>query len=72
MQRELIGTLRAQDRGVKTANFAVLKKTRHPAILVEGGFVSNKQERSAMMDARYRQGVVDSIVRGLIKYRNAR
>ncbi|MDA7673373.1 N-acetylmuramoyl-L-alanine amidase [Verrucomicrobiales bacterium] len=72
VQRELIGTLRAKDRGVKTANFAVLKKTRHPAVLVEGGFISNKQERSVMMDPRYRQGVVDSIVRGLMKYKNAR
>ncbi len=68
VQRELVKTMKTKDRGVKTANFVVLKKTRHPAILVEGGFVSNKGERTAMMDPRYRQAVVDSIIRGLVKY----
>ena len=72
VQNELVRTIRTENRGVKTANFVVLKKTRPPAILIEGGFVSNKSQRNAMMDPRYRQGVVDSIVRGLMKYKGRR
>ncbi|NNE91048.1 MAG: N-acetylmuramoyl-L-alanine amidase [Verrucomicrobiales bacterium] len=68
IQGELMRSIRTENRGVKTANFVVLKKTRHPAVLVEGGFVSNRTERNAMMDPRYRQAVVDGIVRGLMKY----
>ena len=68
VQRELIRNIGAVDRGVKTANFVVIKKTRHPSILVEGGFVSNARERSAMTDPRYRQAVADSIARGIVAY----
>lgn len=65
VQRELIRNIGAVDRGVKTANFSVLRRTRIPAILVEGGFVSNNTERSAMLDPRYRQTVAESIGRAI-------
>jgi N-acetylmuramoyl-L-alanine amidase len=68
VQGELIKNTRATDRGVKTANFAVLRDTKHPSVLVEGGFVSNKEERSAMCDPLYRQIVADSIARAVVQY----
>lgn len=68
VQTELIKNIGATDRGVKTANFSVLRHTKHPSILVEGGFVSNKDERSAMMDPQYRQVVADSIARGILQF----
>ncbi len=68
VQTELIKNIGATDRGVKTANFSVLRRTKHPSILVEGGFVSNKEERSAMMDPQYRQVVADSIARGILQF----
>ena len=72
VQRCLIRNLGAENRGVKTANFVVLKKTRHPAILVEGGFVSNKTERQAMQDPRFRQLVAESIVQALERAQRVR
>ncbi|MCB1206810.1 MAG: N-acetylmuramoyl-L-alanine amidase [Verrucomicrobiae bacterium] len=68
VQKELIKNTRATDRGVKTANFSVLRNTKHPAVLVEGGFVSNKEERSAMCDPLYRQIVADSIARAVVQF----
>jgi N-acetylmuramoyl-L-alanine amidase len=35
---------------------------------VEGGFVSNKEERSAMCDPIYRQVVADSIARAVVQF----
>jgi N-acetylmuramoyl-L-alanine amidase len=67
VQQELIKNIGATDRGVKTGNFSVLRKTKHPSILVEGGFISNKTERSAMLEAQYRQVVADSIARGILQ-----
>ncbi|MDF1860683.1 MAG: N-acetylmuramoyl-L-alanine amidase [Verrucomicrobiales bacterium] len=68
VQNELIKNIGATDRGIKTANFSVLRHTKHPSILVEGGFISNKGERSAMLDPQYRQVVADSIARGILQY----
>lgn len=68
VQNELIKNIGATDRGIKTANFSVLRHTKHPSILVEGGFISNKDERSAMLDPQYRQVVADSIARGILLY----
>ncbi len=68
VQREIIRNIGAVDRGVKTANFVVIKKPIHPSILVEGGFVSNARERDAMTDPRYRQMIADSIARGIVAY----
>ncbi len=69
VQKELIKNIGATDRGVKTANFSVLRNTKHPAVLVEGGFVSNKDERGAMTDPLYRQVVADSIARGVVSFK---
>ncbi|MEM7699763.1 MAG: N-acetylmuramoyl-L-alanine amidase, partial [Verrucomicrobiota bacterium] len=71
VQRELIRNTGATDRGVKTANFSVLRHTKHPSILVEGGFVSNKIERQRMTEAQYRQVVADSIARGIMSYKRS-
>lgn len=68
VQSQLIRSIGSTDRGVKTANFAVLRRTRHPSVLIEGGFVSNDRERSAMLDPKYRQVVADSIARGLLDF----
>lgn len=68
VQNQLIKHIGAPNRGVKTANFSVLRRTRHPAVLVEGGFISNSKERSAMTDPKYRQVVADSIARGIMQY----
>jgi N-acetylmuramoyl-L-alanine amidase len=68
VQNGLIRSIGSPNRGVKTANFVVLKKTRHPAILIEGGFISNKNDRNAMMDPRYRQAIVDTVARAIVDY----
>ena len=42
IQHELVKNIGWHNRGVKTANFKVLRDTKAPAVLVELGFISNK------------------------------
>jgi N-acetylmuramoyl-L-alanine amidase len=72
VQTELIANMGSTDRGVKTANFSVLRYTKHPAILIEGGFISNRTERGQMMDPQFRQVIADSIARGIIQFNRRR
>lgn len=59
------------DRGVKRARFVVIKQNVLPAILVEGGFVSNRMEAARVNRPDYRQSLAQAIARGVIKFANS-
>ena len=58
------------DRGVKRARFVVIKQNVLPAILVEGGFVSNHMEAARVNRPDYRQSLAQAIARGVIRFIN--
>ncbi len=51
VQPEMITHVGLNDRGVKTANFHVLRETSMPAVLVEMGFVDHAGDRAALTDS---------------------
>lgn len=68
--RTMISELHADDRGLKRARFAVLRYTTCPAILIEGGFLSNDREASKIATPTYRQQIADAIADGVQAYDN--
>ncbi len=58
------------DRGVKTANFRVLRKADFPAVLVECGFLSNPAEASRCASPAYRDALAERIASGIIEQRH--
>lgn len=63
---------RAVDRGTKFARYYVIRHANNPAILVEGGFVSNSSECRDCKRGNYRQEIADGIVEGISQYQAAR
>ena len=58
------------DRGIKRARFAVLRRTQIPAILVEGGFLSESTgDAKRIADSEFRKQLAESICVGLEGYR---
>jgi N-acetylmuramoyl-L-alanine amidase len=53
------------DRGVKQADFAVLRSVRMPSILVEIGFVTNAGDARRLASATYRQRIAEGIALGV-------
>jgi len=65
VQSNLIKTTGLTNRGVKEANFAVLRQTNMPGILAEVGFISNSQEELLLMSEEYRDKVAKSIAEAI-------
>lgn len=59
----------ASDRGVKTANYRVLRLARYPAVLVECGFMSHSKESARCTSPDYQERLADQIARALIDQR---
>jgi N-acetylmuramoyl-L-alanine amidase len=59
------------DRGIKRARFVVLRETTIPAVLVEGGFLSNTYDAKIIAMPEYRQQMATSLVAAVNNYRRA-
>ncbi len=58
----------AHSRGVKQGNFHVIRETEMPAVLVEGGFITNGAERNRLKDRNYLNRLGLGIAEGIDKY----
>ena len=58
-----------ENRGVKSARFAVLKGARMPAVLVEVGFISNPDEESRMRRSEFRQRLAQGLRQAILTFR---
>ncbi len=59
------------DRGIKHARFNVLTGIKIPAILLEGGFLSNRTEATKIHSLTYQKALASGIVRAIDIYRSA-
>ncbi len=65
VHKEMVGATGFRDRGVKAANFHVIKNTHMPAILVETGFVSNPVEEKHLTDPEMQDKMAQAITNGV-------
>lgn len=57
-----------KDKGVKQAMFYVLWRASMPSVLVETGFISNREDERRFRNPAYLDSVADSIAGGLASY----
>ena len=68
VHRELLQVNGRHDRGVRRARFlGVLRGQNCPAILVEGGYLSNPQEARRISDPAYRQKLAEALAQALVE-----
>lgn len=60
--------LKRKNRGVKQAGFVVLHQTYMPSVLIETGFLTNKNEGSFLNSSKGQQQFSNSIYKGILKY----
>lgn len=66
VQNELINSIGLYDRGVKTAGYYVLKNTISPSILVELGFIDNRNEEVLLNSDWFQQKCAEAIAKGIL------
>lgn len=66
--KNILHHTKADSRGIKNGNFAVIRETQMPAILVEGGFLSNEAELEKLKDPIYLKKLSWGIAKGIDHY----
>jgi N-acetylmuramoyl-L-alanine amidase len=65
----VLGHLPEYDRGIKRARFAVLRLTKVPAVLIEGGFLTERGESKLISNKDWRAKLAGAIGIGIESYR---
>lgn len=68
INRQIVQNANMHDRGVKKADYVVIKNTAYPAVLVELGFITNPQDYNKLKDDHYIEIYAESIYRGIVEY----
>ncbi len=66
----LLGHITEYDRGIKRARFAVLRLTKVPAVLIEGGFLTERGESRLISNKDWRGKLAAAIGVGIESYRS--
>jgi N-acetylmuramoyl-L-alanine amidase len=66
VQRNLVLSTGLDNRGVRTADFHVLRETKMDAVLAECGFMTNRDEINLLRSETYRRTVAEAIVKALV------
>jgi N-acetylmuramoyl-L-alanine amidase len=69
IQEALVARTQAVNRGTRPQQFYVLTNVRHPAVLVEGGFLTNKDDVNKLANGDYREQIAAAISDGVVQYR---
>lgn len=68
VQKELTKVNELVDRGVKKGDFAVLRETNMPAILIEVAFISNKDEEALLRQPSFLEKTATGIANGIVDF----
>lgn len=69
VQEALDGRLATKNRGVKQANFVVLRGAHMPAVLIECAFATNEKDETLLNTASFRESVAEGVYEGVARFR---
>lgn len=68
IHKHLVRATGLRDRKVKYGNLQVTRDTKMPAVLLEVGFINNKDDEKKLFDPAFQDRVADAIVAGIYEY----
>jgi N-acetylmuramoyl-L-alanine amidase len=71
IQEALVARTRSLDRGTQAKQFFVIANVTSPAVLIEGGFLTNNEDVSKLASEEYREQLAAAVADGILRYRDA-
>ena len=71
IQKALVARTRAVDRGTQAKQFFVIANVTSPAVLIEAGFLTNKDDVSKLAGEEYRDQLAAAVADGILQYRES-
>lgn len=68
IHNSLVNATGMNDRGVRQARFYVLTHTSMPAVLVEVGFVTGREDAAKLNNSSFRSQIATGIAQGILRY----
>jgi N-acetylmuramoyl-L-alanine amidase len=68
IQAQLNSLLGTENRGIKQADFVVLRGVACPAVLVEAAFISNPEEEQKLVGEGFQDNVAQAVYTGLMRF----
>ncbi|WP_102707029.1 N-acetylmuramoyl-L-alanine amidase [Terribacillus saccharophilus] len=65
---KLVEAMGLRDRGIKTANFYVIKYTKMPAVLMEGGYMDSKIDIKKLRDSKVLKNAGEAVAEGILAF----
>ena len=72
IQTALVSRTEAENRGIKKRELYVVRHTRCPAVLVEGGFLNNPLDARLLANGEYLDRLAKAIAEGVLTYQKNR
>jgi N-acetylmuramoyl-L-alanine amidase len=69
VQGALGNAVSTRNRGVKQANFVVLRGAHMPAVLVEGAFATNESEEALLRSPYFQQSLAEGLYEGIMQFK---
>ncbi|MFZ9738234.1 MAG: N-acetylmuramoyl-L-alanine amidase [Prochlorotrichaceae cyanobacterium] len=66
--QRILNNIPMTNRGVKQANFYVIRRTSMPATLIETGFVTGIEDAPRLADPAFRRQMATAIAQGILEY----
>jgi N-acetylmuramoyl-L-alanine amidase len=68
IHRSMVQGTGSIDRGVRQARFYVIRNTSMPAVLLELGFVTGREDAARLANPAYQSQMAEAIARGILQY----
>ena len=70
IQEALVARTGSLNRGTQAKQFFVIANVTSPAVLIEGGFITNQDELSKLASEGYRDQLAAAVADGILRYRD--